>query len=143
MKIWQELSRQVARDFARRVADRVARRMSKLPGGLSGDDSGLRTAWLEFCVQVQGEESYFWDAYVETVKQTIAGALLPVRHLDRVAMWLETPAGWDWLAENEDGAALPSVDESDIVEFVFDQVRGLAESSRHPRVVRFLAREDN
>jgi len=141
MKIWRELSRQVARDAARRAADRVARRLSKLPGGLSGDDSGLRSAWQEFCVQVQGEESYFWDAYVETVKQTIAGTLVPVRHLDMVAMWLETPEGWDWLAENEDGAALPFVNEADVVEWVYDEVRRLAESSRHPRTVRFLARE--
>jgi len=34
---------------------------------LSGDDSGLKTLWEEICVQVQGEESFFWNSYEETI----------------------------------------------------------------------------
>jgi len=139
--VYREFTRQIAQDAARRVAERTVRHLNKLPGGLSGDDSGLRTAWEEFCVQVQAEESFFWDAYVDTVKQAISGALLNVRHLEMVAMWLESDNACDWLADNEDGKELPAVFEPDVVEVVYDKVHSLADRSRHPRVVRYLSRE--
>ena len=47
---------------------------------LSGDDSGLKNVWEEICVQVQGEESVFWDAYVETIESLLSGS---VELLDR------------------------------------------------------------
>ena len=31
---------------------------------LSGDDSGLKNVWEEVCVQLQYEESIFWDTLV-------------------------------------------------------------------------------
>ena len=97
MTVHRELTRQIAQDAARRVAERTVRHLNKLPGGLSGDDSGLRTAWEEFCVQVQAEESFFWEAYVETVKQTISGALRNVRYLELVALWLASDGAWEML----------------------------------------------
>lgn len=34
---------------------------------LSGN-SGLKNVWEEVCVQVQDEQSFFWDTYVETIE---------------------------------------------------------------------------
>lgn len=141
MKVYQELSKQVAYDARRRVAERATRELRKMPAGLSGDDSGLRTIWEEFCVQVQGEESFFWDFDVETVKLAIAGALVNVRRLEMIAMWLECEGAWHWLAENDEGSALPGVFQPDVVDWVYESVWQLADGSRHPRVVRHLARE--
>lgn len=35
---------------------------------LSGDDSGLKNTWEEICVHVQGQESFHWEAYKDTIK---------------------------------------------------------------------------
>ena len=40
---------------------------------LSGDDSGLKNVWEEICVQVQDEQSFFWETYVETMESLLAG----------------------------------------------------------------------
>ncbi len=34
---------------------------------LSGDDTDLVSVWEEICIQVQGQESFDWDAYDYTV----------------------------------------------------------------------------
>ena len=49
---------------------------------LSGDDSGLKNVWEEICVQVQDEQSFFWDTYVETMESLLSGY---VELLDRDA----------------------------------------------------------
>lgn len=138
MSVQDELVRRLAVDARRRAADRAVTQLKRMRGCLSGDDSGLKTAWEEFCVQVQGEESFFWDAYEETVKQAISAALLNVQQLDMAAMWFQTSSGWDWLAEHESGNELPDIFEPDVVDWVYKRVHDLADDSRHPRVVRFL-----
>ena len=142
MTVHIELVHQMALGVAARVAARTVRHLSAMPAGLSGDDSGLRTAWEEFCVQVQGEESFFWETYQETVRQCISGVLSRRSRLEMVALWLQSDAAIDWLADNESGRELPGVYEPDVVEFVYEVVRRLAEDSRNHRVVRFLAREE-
>lgn len=42
---------------------------------LSGEDSELETVWEEICAQVQGEYSFYWDAYIETMGAYLAGYL--------------------------------------------------------------------
>lgn len=39
---------------------------------ISGD-SGLKNVWEEVCVQVQDEQSIYWEAYVETMEGVLAG----------------------------------------------------------------------
>lgn len=41
----------------------------------SGNDSGLKNVWEEVCVQVQGEQSYYWDAYLVTINNFILDEL--------------------------------------------------------------------
>lgn len=142
MTVHAELVHQVAINVAARAASRAMRQLSKMPSGLSGDDSGLRSAWEEFCVQVQGEESFFWEEYQQTVRQSISGVLSRLPCLELVALWLQSDSAIDWLADNEQGKELPSVFEPDAVEVVYDVVHRLADESRNPRVVRYLAREE-
>lgn len=56
-----------------RIVNKVMYSLRKLKDEnlLSGDDSGLNNAWDEICVQVQGKNSFNWDAYDETVKMFI------------------------------------------------------------------------
>lgn len=139
MSVYAALVRELATDVAGRAAARTVRQLSRMPAGLSGDDSGLRTAWEEFCVQVQGEESCFWEEFQQTVKQCIHGVVSRLRSLESTSVWLQSEAAIDWLVQHEQGRELPPVFEPDVVEVIYSVVWRLADESRSPRVLRYLA----
>lgn len=134
----ETLVRAIASEAARRVAARAKRQLRKMAGGLSGDESGLKTAWDEFCVQVQGEHSLFWDDYVLTVKQCIQGSLLCVSNNDRSAIYLQTNAGREWASEHETDRELPPLDEDEVVDHVYGTLWRLADEDRSVRVTHYL-----
>jgi hypothetical protein len=97
----------IVRKLAEQVCSRISRKVIRAlqqqkDALLSGDDSVLASAWEELCVQIQGERSFHWDAYEETVVQWVASevALLPPHERD--AVWLQTPAGESWDTEDEE-----------------------------------------
>ena len=79
------------------VAEKSIAGLAKQRAQLSGDDSGLSTAWDELCIQAQEGESFFWEAYELTAKQFIRGELAQLSQHEREAIWLQTDAAWDWL----------------------------------------------
>jgi len=56
-----------------KIADSVIKELMELKKDLllSGDDSGLKNTWEEICVQVQGEQSFYWDSYEGTINNFI------------------------------------------------------------------------
>ena len=141
MSVQAVVVRQWATELAARAAARAVRQLAKMPATLSGD-SGLRTVWEEFCVQVKGEQSVDWDLFEDTVKECISGTLLSLTHLQQVALWMQSDAAIDWLSEHEDGSKLPGVFEPDVVEVVYSVVWRLADESKNPHVARYLARSE-
>lgn len=107
---------------------------------LSGDDAGLKNIWEEFCVQVQGEESFFWEAYVEHVEHALATALRGVRRLERTAIWLQTDEGRDWLSGDSEEGLAPPVFHSDSVKWLYSLIWSQADGDRHARVRAYLMR---
>jgi hypothetical protein len=66
----------VIRAFAEEICQRLTRKMidrlQEMKDGLqSGDGSGLENTWDEICVQIQYEQSIYWDAYDSTVRQMV------------------------------------------------------------------------
>ena len=97
----------IVRDFAEDVCRRLTRRVLRSLRGmtdtrLSGDDSGLTNVWDEVCVQVQFEQSVFWDAYEQTVTALVAGEFAKLSLHEREAVWLQSPEGANWSCEDED-----------------------------------------
>ena len=93
---------------------------------LSGDDSELDTTWDEICVQVQDEESVFWDVYDEIVRDMVRAHVAELPKFEREAIWFQTDAGIDWACdEPEDRNSYPVTDD-DIVELFGAQIRVLA-----------------
>ena len=52
----------VAKLSASRIARKAIHDLQQMTVTMSGDDSGLKNTWDEICVQIQQEESFFWDA---------------------------------------------------------------------------------
>lgn len=106
---------------------------------LSGDDSGLKNSWEEVCAQVQGEQSYFWDAYEDTIRQFLEDEVSRLPLHERRAVWLQTENGMAYLdLEEEDSGSVPySVD--DIVQYMLDEyVLPAAVEYSNPRIRKYL-----
>lgn len=136
----------VVREFAdqlcRRLARRLIARLQKLTEGMqSGDDSCLTNIWEEICVQVQYEESVFWDAYDETVRGLAACDVKPLRPHERDAIWLQTPAADEWSCQDESSRAAYPITTDDIVDYlVTEYIYKEAGDWSNPRIRRHLER---
>lgn len=131
-------------DLAEGVGRRIARQVIRSLQGMtetrmSGEGSGLANVWDEVCVQVQFEESVFWDAYEHTVTSLVAGEFAKLAPHEQEAVWLQSPQGIDWSCEDEAEREPAPVYDPDAVdhlvrEFVF------AEAGRwsNPQIRQFL-----
>lgn len=112
---------ELAHQAAKGVTRRVRRDLQKMKDGLlSGDDSGLRNAWDEICVQAQTEESYAWEAYEDTITGFIEGYVKKLPEYEQEALWLQTPEGSSWDSEDDHEDPYP-VNESDISHYLLQE----------------------
>ena len=111
---------------------------------LSGD-SGLKNVWEEICVQVQGEQSFFWDTYVETMEGGLAGHVEMLGADARLALWTLTDSGLDYIddheTDDEAGLDIP-VDADEIVAMLMDGLLSAAANHESPSISRFLQRHE-
>ena len=133
--------RSLAHEACRRITRRVIREFQQRNGKLlSGEDPGLRSAWEEICVQVQAEESVFWDAYLEDLKQALETEVERLRRTERQAVWLQTTAGEEWDYNDEDSREpnpVPATQE--IVEYITNKyVLAEAADWSNRRIRKFL-----
>jgi hypothetical protein len=98
----------VANAWATELSERIVRQaitdLEEMPYDcpLPGEDCGLESMWEEICVQVQGEPSYEWDVYVETMETIVGGLIEELPRSARLALWLKTDQGCDWLHDHRD-----------------------------------------
>ena len=104
---------------------------------MSGDDSPLDSVWDEICVQVQSEESAFWDAHLHTIRSVINGRVQTLPPFIKQALWLQTDPGVEWWLENEDAETCPHWEE-DVVEYVLHEVLSCAADWTKERISPYL-----
>jgi hypothetical protein len=113
--------RRLAEQVCKRVTRKVIRALQGMNDGLqSGDDSGLINTWEEICAQSQVGESDLWEAYDETLIQVLSNEVAKLQEYERDAVWLQTPQGERWDADDEDSRRKYPVAEDDIVEYPKD-----------------------
>lgn len=110
-------------------------------GLLSGDDSGLKNTWDEICVQVQEEESQFWDTYLEEIDTQIGWRLARLKPYELDALWLQTREGLDWQSESLIMREPEPVIINDIVEYLQGRVLAKAMNWTNRRVTKYLERQ--
>lgn len=131
--------------LAKATTDRIVRKViaqlqRQTEGRQSGDDSGLANVWDEVCVQLQFQESIFWDVYVETVKQFLAGPVDDLADYELAAVWLQTPQGEDWLGEEDGSRDADPVYWGDVVDYLFEMLCEKAANWSNPRIRTYLDR---
>ncbi len=105
----------MAAQASRRITRKVIAHLQRMSHLLSGDDTELETTWDEICVQVQYEESYFWDVYDETVRSIVRWCLESLAPHELDALWLQTDPGIEWSYDDEESREPNPVFEDDIV----------------------------
>lgn len=68
------------------ILDRVVSALRNMDATLSGDDSPLSNVWDEIKEQVQNEQSFYWDAYLQTMKDLIAGTIYEAKDSGEVEL---------------------------------------------------------
>jgi hypothetical protein len=131
----------IAEESTVRISRRVVRDLQQLKEVASGDDSGLENLWDEICVQRQGEESVFWDAYDQTVWTLVAAQLdkTPVTELQ--AIWLQTDEGENWLIDSDEHSRHIPWSPADVGEYIVHAVYELAGSWSNHRIREFLEKD--
>jgi hypothetical protein len=138
--------RAVADAAAERLAKRAIKQLQQMRHTLSGDDSELKTVWDEICAQAQGEESYFWDAYEDSMQSAVASLLDQLPMHEREAIWLQSDEGWEWQSRQEAGDARSNASvypmcDDDVAKYVAQEhVMRHAGRWSNPRIRAFLDR---
>ena len=81
------------------IIDDAVNYLRGIQANLSGDDSPLANPWEEIKEQVQNEPSFFWDAYLETMRQFIDGNVEMLSEEDRKVLAEELDLPPDDLVE--------------------------------------------
>lgn len=89
--------------------DEVVRIIKALPPDCrqSGDDLGLEDVWEEFKFQVQREESFTFDLYVETIESLCRDLVKTLPDHERQLLWFDSEGYFD----ADEDAAPPRGDE--------------------------------
>jgi hypothetical protein len=131
----------VAQNAARHISRKVIAELQRMNHTMSGDDTELKTTWDEICVQVQGEKSFYWDAYHETARNIAIYLVdaLPKHELE--AMWLQCPSGFDWRHDDPECREPYPVFNDDVVEHLLSKyVYHEADRWSNTRIREYLTR---
>ena len=142
MRIEQFITLGWAKELEKEIADDAIKSLTEMSDGLmSGDDSRLNSIWEELCVQVQGEESIFFEEYIDIVQDFIGHALSNKQRIELMALWLATDEGFDWVydhfSEADSDESLP-LDLSVIVEKITSIVLSQASDFESETVYNYL-----
>ena len=145
------IEEQIVAAFANKISDQiitgVTRALKKMNSDremLSGN-SGLKNVWEEICVQVQGEESFYWSAYIQVMESLLRSSLQRLRPHEQIALWAVTEEGWDYIydchADDVDLSVVP-VSQNESLNKLRGELISNAANYENARISKFLERFD-
>jgi len=132
----------IKRPIVNEISDAVITQLKGLKEDhfkLSGDDSGLENVWEEICAQCQGEYSYDWEVYKETIENFIVEELN--KQTEPVKILISYVGGLAISADFEDENDQYVYNQSYAVTDIIDDVLEKAGSCENENVNRFLDRD--
>jgi hypothetical protein len=143
MRVEKAIVEAWAQKLAGTITTRTIRRLKQftdentLPIGAGS----LGNVWEEICVQVQGERSLIWEAYLEFAESFLRPEVDALTKHELLAIWLITEAGWDWLYDNweeKDGDETAPVNDIEVVKLLFSKLLEEAGAFDNKRIRHFL-----
>ncbi|MAO60752.1 MAG: hypothetical protein CL549_06585 [Alcanivorax sp.] len=143
MRIEQRATHEWAGRLTKVVVARTKRRLRSLFDGatLSGEGSGLLNVWDEICVQERGGRSFYWSAYEYQIEQYLYDEVARLGEPARLALWAQTPDGWDWVYDHhgdKDGETTAPLDLGAVLGYLKHGVLAKAEREKNSRVDEYL-----
>jgi hypothetical protein len=142
MRIERFITLELAKQLEKEIAEGAIKCLIEMKDGLmGGDDSGLKSIWEELCVQVQGEESIFFEEYIDIVENFIEHAITNKQRVERMVLWLATDDGFDWVSDHfsdEDSDQNLPLDMSVIVEKIASNVIRQASDFESESIYNYL-----
>ena len=127
-----------AQQECKRIANKVISALQKMKDNLqSGEDTILKNIWDEICIQMQVGESFYWDAYLLTIRQTIDSKLFNIDHFIKQVIWIETKYGMEWSFDNEEEETIPICDDDIIDHILYDYVLLAANDYTNKRIEKY------
>ena len=124
-----------------RIVNKVMFSLRKLKEGklLSGDDSELLNVWDEICVQVQGENSIYWNVYEETInmfiKYYVEKEPIEIKYL---LSYYDTDSYPDKNSTETNNEIKLVYNEGYIIDTLFTKILGLAVDYTNARISNYL-----
>lgn len=94
-------------EILRKLVRKFKKHAQNLKGDclLLGDDSGLKNAWDEICVDLQGEWTVFHSVFLSFIEQYTSDILFnALTELEKTILWTQTREFEDWLKEIEENS---------------------------------------
>lgn len=137
----------IVRDLAHALTMKLVRKciryLQSLDATLSGDDSGLSNVWDEIGVQAQGEHSFYWDAYLETIDGFLYPLVEELSPFELDALWLQTREGEYWFVHDEGQRDHYPTFPGDVVAYLQGELLKKAMNWENKRIWRFLREDQN
>jgi len=129
-------------EFEKELCQSITRKIIHFLQGMkdtmSADDSGLVNLWDEICVQIQHEESYFWDLYDDEVRGIILKYVSNLAEHEKALIWLFIEDSNYEVTEDDNIADYEYVEE-DIVEYIKNSyVYSEASNLTNRRIIQYL-----
>lgn len=134
------ITRELGEALSQKLVNNCIHDLQELEETLSGDDSGLCNIWEEVCVQMQYEESFFWDTYLETIDSFLQAAVDELAPHELDALWLQTEAGDDWDNEDDEERDSYPVFKDDVVSYLREQLLHVATNWTNRHITQYLQR---
>lgn len=142
MDIREKILISYADSILNKINRKVITQLQKLNTTTSGVDSPLKNVWDEICVQIQGQESVFWNIYEQEIDMRIHAALDELKDFEKTALWLMTENGQDFYFDNEFSTEL-YYDEHDIINDIKNTLFTNAANWTNARITKYLENEFN
>ena len=119
---YERLMGRLAEPIVKRIVGSVKRNMQRLDrnSGMmqSEEDSCLGNVWDEFCVEVQGQQSLFYELYLDYIEKLVFEKINECSKDETIILWTQTQGYDNWSLSE------PDCDYSDILfeNYVTDEV---------------------
>ena len=98
----------------------------------SGDDSPWPDVWEEYKVQIQGEHSFCFEAYEDTIYAMCEQFIGALAHPEIQLLWLGSDASDKWECDEREGQPAHAAMCEGVADELLRRVRGLAARGESP-----------
>lgn len=141
MRYKDEIIREIAEIESKKIVRKIILFCQKNTQNLlSDEDSGLKNIWDEICVQMQYQESTFWEWYLIFIESYIMEEVKKLNIVIKKTIWLQTMEGIEWEDDEDEEIdhSRVSIDENDIVQYISRNVLSAACDYTNARIEKYL-----